>query len=205
MRLKLLLALLMVAAWSVPALADDLYPPPWRGQDGSTWQGWDFGTSDPNPLPDLGDNPYGVPATQIYPGVGQVWQPELNGRIGVWPLSGEIWIEIPNRPEPLPYKDIWIQLTWEEQAPGNRPIVQTTAPEAVDGTLEQEIAVGPGLWKHSIYTIRLEPNPSSETILISGGIDMDQLVIDTICLPEPASLGLLALGALVMSRRRSRA
>jgi len=39
----------------------------------------------------------------------------LNGRQGVWPLSGEIWIDFPNQPEPLPFKDIYIQLTWEEQ------------------------------------------------------------------------------------------
>jgi hypothetical protein len=185
-----------------PAMADDLFPPAWRGQPGSTWAEWDYLTPNPNPLPDAGFNPFGVPATRVYPGVGQVWWPELNGRIGVWPLSGEIWVDIPNQQLPNPYKDIYIQLTWEAQAPGNRPFVLTTAPQQVNGALVQEIPVG-GAWMHSIYTIRLEPNPAWEQILITGGVDVDQVVIDTICVPEPASLGLLTLAGLAMLRRRS--
>lgn len=188
-------------ALTAPALADDLFPPSWRGQPGSTWAEWEYSTPNPTPLPDAGFNPYGIPQTQIYPGVGQVWWDVLNGRQGVWPLSGEIWVDIPNQNKPNPWKDIYIQLTWEPQAPGNRPIVQTTLPLAVPGTLVQEIPLE-GLWVHSIYTIRLEPNPEWEQILITGGIDVDQLVIDTICVPEPAAVLLLALGGLVLTRRR---
>jgi len=162
---------------------------------------WRFDTPDPNPLPDVVVNPYGMPTTQIYPGVGQAWWPDLNGKIGVWPLSGEIWIEIPNNPVPNPLKEIYIQLTWEEQAPGNKPIVQTTEPYAEAGLLLQETPLD-GLWMHSIYTIQLLPNPAFEMILISGGIDVDQLVIDTICIPEPASLMLLVIGSLALVRRR---
>lgn len=201
MRVKLLLLVCVALVGGVWAAADDLFPPAWRGQPGSTWAEWEFMNPDPNPLPDAGFNPYGMPQTQIYPGIGQQWWSELNGRQGVWPLSGEMWITVPNRPEPLPYKDIYIQLTWEPQVPGNRPLVDVTAPQAVSGTLLQEIPLG-GLWMHSIYTMRLYPNPASETILITGGVDMDQLVIDTICVPEPATVGLLALVALVAFRRR---
>jgi hypothetical protein len=201
MRVKLLVLVCVAVAGVVAAVADDLYPPPWRGQPGSTWAEWEFSTPNPNPAPDFGFNPYGTPTTQVYPGVGQQWWSELNGRFGVWPLSGEGWFTIPNRPEPLPYKDIYIQLTWEPQAPGNRPLIEVTAPQSVPGTLVSEIPLN-GLWKHSIYTIRLYPNPAWETILVTGGIDMDQLVIDTICIPEPATVGLLALGALVAIRRR---
>ncbi|MBI4578971.1 MAG: hypothetical protein HY718_04660, partial [Planctomycetes bacterium] len=99
------------------ALADDLNPPPWRGAPGSTWQVWQFGDPSPNPPPDAGNNPYGVPSSTIAPGIGQAWLPTWDGRTGVWPLSGEIIIEIPNRPLPLPFKDIWIQLTWQPQVP----------------------------------------------------------------------------------------
>ncbi|MCC7147447.1 MAG: PEP-CTERM sorting domain-containing protein [Phycisphaeraceae bacterium] len=183
------------------AQADDLFPPSWRGQDGTTWAEWTFSTSDPTPDPDQGYNPYGVTDLVVYPGVGQVWWATLEGRDGVWPLSGEIWATIPNRPQPLPWKDIWIQLTWKPQAPGTSPIVLTTAPDTVYGTLEQTTDLD-GPWVHSVFSIRLEPNPNIETILITGGIDVDQLVIDTRCVPEPASIGMLVLGGLGLLRRR---
>ncbi len=199
---KWLMSLCVLVAWTaIPALADDLFPPEWRGQPGSTWAEWEYSTPNPNPLPDASFNPYGVPQTRVYPGVGQVWWDILNGRQGVWPLSGEIWIDIPNQDKPNPWKDIYIQLTWAPQAPGNSPIVQSILPMMVGGTLVQEIPLE-GAWRHSIYTIRLEPNPAWEQILISGGIDVDQVVIDTICVPEPAAMLLLALGGLVFARRR---
>lgn len=185
----------------ISAQADDLFPPPWRGLDGTTWAEWTFSTPDPAPLPDQGFNPYGLTDLVVYPGVGQNWWSELDGRLGVWPLSGEIWTTIPNRPLPLPWKDIWIQLTWEPQAPGNTPFVLTTAPEQIFATLVQETPLG-GAWMHSIYSIHIEPNPNIETVVITGGINVDQLVIDTICIPEPAGLSMAVLGGLVLLRRR---
>lgn len=194
----LILMGLVASSW---ARADDLFAPAWRGQPGTTFAQWEYLTPNPNPLPDLVMNPYGVPATQIYPGVGQAWWPQLNGREGVWPLSGEIWIDIPNQPLPNPNKEIYIQLTWEPQAPGNTPFVLATLPTQVNATLVQQIPLG-GLWMHSTYVINLEPNPAWEQILITGGVDVDELVIDTICIPEPASIGMLVLGSLGLMRRR---
>ena len=202
MRYKsLVTAILGLVVVASPAWADDIVPPAWRGLSGSSWAEWEYSTPIPNPAPDRGFLPYGMPTTQVYPGVGQNWWDILNGRQGVWPLSGEIWIGFPNQQLELPYKDIYLQLTWEEQAPGNRPIVLTTAPQQINGTLVHEVPLG-GLWKHSIYTIRLEPNPPWEQILITGGVDVDQVVIDTRCFPEPATLGLLAMGGVALLRRR---
>ena len=47
------------------ALADDLYPPQWRGLDGSTLAAWEFSTSDVNPAVDLENNPYGPSSMTI--------------------------------------------------------------------------------------------------------------------------------------------
>jgi hypothetical protein len=98
--------------------AEDIYPPPWRGEPGTTYSLWEFLSDDPNPTPDEQSNLYGDPATTIYPGFSQEWQEELGGHIGVWPLSGVVYITIPNSDESNPYKDIRVQVTWAAQVPG---------------------------------------------------------------------------------------
>ncbi len=47
------------------------------------------------------------------------------------------------------------------------------------------------------------PGPSGDGwINLSGGIDVDELVIDTWCVPEPSALALLIIGGLLAVRRR---
>ncbi|NLF32883.1 MAG: PEP-CTERM sorting domain-containing protein [Planctomycetes bacterium] len=182
------------------ALADDLYPPQWRGLDGSTLAAWEFSTSDVNPAVDLENNPYGPSSMTIWTGVGQQWWPEWEGRLGVWPLSGALEAVLFNRPEPLPFKDIQVQITWRPQVPGGFLTVRETmwgaTGELINETpLENE-------WIHSTFLIRLEPNPAMEIVRLDGSVMVDQIVIDTNCIPEPVTLSLLALGALAMLRRR---
>jgi hypothetical protein len=208
-----------------PALADDLVDPPWpRGSDGTTLQIWQFGDPgvyDPNegsysyPEPDVDNNQYGVADLRTYTGVGQEWLPDWGGRDGLWPLSGLITIDIPNRQEPLPYKEIWIQLTWASQTPGSIPYLETEVPigsEAGPPGVVTESSLGPTGepppvgqdWMHTTYVIRIEPNPPWEHLRIGGSIVVDQLVIDTICIPEPATVGLMALASIAVLRRRRR-
>lgn len=187
------------------AFADDLYPPPWtRGGPGTTFQQWEFSNGNPTPPPDLVNNPYGMPSLQAWPGTGQFWVDEWGGRQGMWPLSGTIEVTIPNRPLPLPYKDIWVQITWAKQVDTSTPVVWDML-SGIYGSLVQEIVLGPaptGSWYHSIYQIHIEPNPVSEIVKIDGTLVVDQLVIDTICIPEPATIALLGLAGLMILRRR---
>ena len=205
--LSVTLTLLIVCSAS---FADDIHPPPWqRGSDGTTMAQWEFLTSDPNPIPDILSNRYGPTIMSVYPGVGQAWWEIWGDRDGVWPLSGTIEIEIANRPEPLPYKDIWVQVTWAEQAPGTAPYVWETI-SGLDAQLIDEIPLGPtaelppagDTWWHSTYLIHIEPNPDFEIVRIDGAVMIDEIVIDTICIPEPATLGLLLIGGLALLRRR---
>jgi hypothetical protein len=187
-------------------LADDLNPPPWqRGVSGTTFAQWEFSVLDDVPPADIYYNPYGTPMMQIIP--VEAWLPQWDGRQGVWPLSGTVLATIPNNPDPNPFKDIWIQLTWEANtttpAPGGIPIVMENTGAGTPATLVSEISLG-GNWYHSTYAIHMVPNPPSETIQINGLIMLDELVIDTICVPEPGTLSLLALGGAALFLRRRR-
>lgn len=199
---RILFALLVVCVslGATCAYGDDLYPPPWRGLPGTTYQLWTFPNSAPAPLPDVAYNQYGVPSAQVWPGTGQVWWDVWGGRQGVWPLSGAIELYIPNRPFEGAYKDIWIQLTWAKQAFASVPILSTMPQGSVE--LLRQVDIGPtnepppagANWWHSTYNIRIYPNPSFETIRIDGTIMVDQIVVDTICIPEPGSLAAMLTG-----------
>jgi hypothetical protein len=198
------LAVLLVLGIVAPmAWADDDNPPPWqRGGPRTTFERWEFDTANLNPLPDAMYNPYGTPSTTVTP-LGS-WLPIYDNRFGVWPLSGMIDIDIPNDPtNPDWQKNIWVQLTWDGEG--------ITVPEvSANGVPAQWIESDPRLpggWFHSTYLVVLPYNPPMEHLHVAGDIRVDELVVDTICIPEPSTLVLLGAGAfgLVVFAWRKRA
>jgi hypothetical protein len=129
-------------------------------------------------------------------------------------LSGELIIDIPNFVNTNPRKVIWIQLVWEPQAPNSVPIVQLLDPAGqptsvplVRTELLEEGFDQTNPWRavyHDTWHLELFPNPDFEQISISGGINVDEIVIDTWCVPEPATMSFLAIGGLAILRRRRR-
>jgi hypothetical protein len=204
-----LLAVILVMAVLIPATAVNAGPS-WRGDPNTTVEQWSFGDSGTSPSPDTGfpPNPYGTPQTWIVNNA--VWNPgPIDSHIGVWQLgTGEIDIYIPNNPVAQFQKDIWVELVWKGINLTFRPeqpmlgIYPDGGYTQLNSTREDTSESG---WTSSVFKISVWPNPPSEWITISGDIYVDQVVIDTRCIPEPipepATFGLLIGGAFMAIRR----
>jgi len=208
---KSMLVLAAVILMAPVALADDLIDPPWErvttpGTTYAEWDGWFDWEVDGDYLPDDEYNPYGQPIVTDDE-LGTVLD-EYAGRYDVLQvLNGDpVAIQIPNTGNEAPdtWKDIYLQITWHWDGAPDIPEISIPA---TGGTIAftDEFQLGDGWW-YTRYHIHLEPNPNFEELTL-WPLDwetllIDQIVVDTICLPEPASLGGLALGALLLIRRR---
>ena len=219
---QILTVVVLLTAFAATAVADDFQPPNWRGHPNTTWGRWEFdvepGAPDAPPITsgdawyqdsDDGFFPFGDPELRVEPGAGQSWTFEdVRGgsdRVGIWPLSGYLEVTMQNSEIAREFKQIWIQLTWRSQNGDSIPAIEIIDP-AVDFTYTQSLFEEelPNGWMHSIYHIDLSPNPSYETIQIFGAVDVDELVIDTYCVPEPATMAMLSVGGIAALLRRRR-
>lgn len=182
--------------------------PGWRGGANTSFQQWSFGDSGTSPSPDGGfpPNQYGTPETWIVNGAAWNAGPIDSSHSGVWQLgTGEIDIYIPNDTVAQFQKDIWVELLWKGINSTFRP-EQPMLGIYPDGgytqlnSTREDTSVGSG-WTSSVFKISIWPNPPSEWITIGGDIYVDQVVIDTRCIPEPATFGLLIGGAFMAIRR----
>ncbi len=198
---KLIAVCLVTLLTGSMAFANQVVIPPWRGANGSTYQAWEFNTGGVPPVivpPDDVYNPYGDPELTVKTPFG--WEN------GAWALSGEMDIYLPNRQVVDGWKEIWIQLTWKpagldpSKSLPDQPNVAVTP--FVFATWYRDDYDMPDDWIVSLYKIEMWPNPLEEWITVKGDIWVDELIIDTICIPEPASMLMLGLGGLALMRKR---
>lgn len=181
---------------------------PWNGQPNTTYQSWSFSTNaEVGIAPDVDGNPYGDPtATVSYNAPVSPYIEVHEGHSGVWYLSSSDWIEfyIPNTGNDAPdtYKEVWIDVVYWADVGGAQFF---SAPSISGGVQEIESVDAGGGYVRSTYSFIIEPNPTEELIYLmsqSCTVYVDEIVIETICVPEPATLALLGLGGLLLRKRR---
>jgi hypothetical protein len=162
---------------------------------------WKFDEPDLTPAPDVVSNPYGDPLLVVD---SCYWIDMIDGRIGVFPLSGQIDVYIPNRDVIDGYKDIWLTLIWKPSTIDTilpeDPLVAVTPFDSMQMSRD-DIDLDNG-WMQSLFSITIWPNPIEEWFTIKGDIMVDELSIYTECVPEPATISLLGLGILTLVRKR---
>ena len=154
----------------------------------------------------------------------------LGERQGGWAISGPQdgteWfnINIPNFEDQSKYKELWFELTFRVSSQAlaleivNRVDLQVYADGIVDeahrftelgntGGVFGVDALG-RIWLRFEGMFSFDPQPASELMIMTGslnageGVLLDQIDIDTRCIPEPMSICLLGIGALGVIRRK---
>jgi hypothetical protein len=199
-----ILAVALVVPWSV-ATADDLTPPPYRGNPLSVFAEWQLipGTTTLNLTQSnwVDDND---PSTTLHP---------LPFSNPVQPMNpGHYQFQLPNWIDNLPIKYMRVQLTWLNNL--NPPVSLTSqALDGVNSLFGQIVYTSPlqidaaGIKAYQFFDLTFQPNPDFERIDIVHNSDsvLSQVVVDTVStVPEPATLVMLGLGALSLIRHRRR-
>jgi len=196
------------------AAAKDLNPPPWDASlPHQTAQAWECQTSSGffNVEPTVSQNPYGFAymnvmggdAIQVIPGPDG--QPIPTWHIG--PGGGGIDIWVPNNPDENLVKRIFWQLT-SDKSPTPTGSPPTTNPPGTALPAPYPQSQWPtDNWYTYNGLLEIRPNPVGEWIHFNfaESTNIEEIVIKTVCVvPEPATLSLLAVGALAVMRRRRR-
>jgi hypothetical protein len=186
------------------AQADYYDPPGWDNNPYFTHQSWQFDTNAIPSAPTTNNNPFGVAE---YDAMGATWHAAWEGRTGVWQYDELSWtdFEVPNEPV-LPIKEVWFQATYWTNTGGQiSEDSEIFADPLGDVTFvrvsREEIAAGSG-WYRDTWMGTIIPQPSLEDffILFDDGLGgpatvyVDQVDIDTRCVPIPCTVLLLGSG-----------
>ena len=229
------LTLALLCLFVGPAWADHYNAPDWESNPYYTRQSWEFpdGVS-PAPA-ELDQNPFGTAIAYELNNHGVWQQDlgqeytlsnppvYVQDRTGGWMFEGLVdgvfaSIDVPNDANQGLIKEIWFEATFKTNS--QDPDVSF----AVNDNLGNPFDVGPwnfepfgvdindgGIWARSWIYGSIDPQPLSETIIFSANLGageyilVDEIDVDTRCVPEPSTvmmlLGTVAIGLVGCSRR----
>lgn len=195
----------------------------WRGQERTTYQEWNFNNASNPAYPDKVVNPYQTQYNLVQAMITgkptDTWEhfADYDGRKGVWFADElEIRLHILNADDPFigpsgqpvpeenTFKDIVVQAIYQ----GNLEQPTVTAQANSIQPLAKNIYDLEDGWKKLEAVWRIKPNPSEEWVCLglegTGGA-IDQIVVDTICVPEPATILLFGISGAFLKLKRRRA
>lgn len=184
-------------------LADDLNPPPYRGDPLSVFAEWQL-----------------IPGSTILNLTQSNWVDDNDPTTVLHPMPfptsvapnnpGHYQFQIPNWIDNMPIKYLRAQLTWMVNL--NAPIsIASQALEGANTFWGQIVYVSPVVvdasqtYAYQYYDLIYLPNPDFERldIVLQPDSVLTQLVVDTVStVPEPSSLAILAIGALSLIQRK---
>jgi hypothetical protein len=186
--------LIFATAWPAAVLADDLYPPWFRGLPGTAYQEWSFNVAPQGYYewyPDLFDNPYGTPLAFS---LGEaLWHDEFMGRQGVMQTEYDVIIYIPSGPG---VRHDYMQFTWHGNNPPYLYWYDALGPTSSELLLTQDLGSG---WTYQLWgTWNAFGGTGCLRLGTTGTTYFDQMIGDL--MPEPTAGVLLSL-ALLLRRR----
>ena len=219
---KLMLITALLALMATPALAaptiniGDQSLGYWKeGDPGTTYQVWDFTPASQNPgnhnqfYPESEFNPndngkqvYAQTVLGTWDGISALKSSVSTGNTIVLDLRINDYLNYNN------YKYVWVDLGLTNGSVFDASVAAVAPGIDVAVTnLDEPAPHGIG----TSFGFLIEPNPSYEDILINIHADsvnapavLDWIHVDTICIPEPATLLLLGLGTAMISRLRKK-
>jgi len=220
--------LLLLLVFCVSTLASPSSKVWWdRSDPGAVYAEWYFSTPDNPATPESYSGP-GVPQALIDPsGVSHSlepgWYGTYLGKTGVW--HGDLTmvnLSLDNIPNQNPYKEIWVKVCFrgellpndnfpnfppEEYGPMVYPGLVTGGDPSMFDVVEigREYSFDEDMWRILEIGWRIYPNPDFEDIFLAfhnSGADIDYIIVDTICIPEPATLLILGLGSVMLLAKR---
>lgn len=215
--MKSLYLAIFVLFFSVQSFATVTNPPDWRGSPGSTYQIWDFSTSDTSPLADEYNNSYGTP--EVDGTISGNWYDQRYGHQGVW-YSESINLSVPADTTTLNNTKYQVQMIWNGLS--SSPVELSlylwdglNSATTVKADIIEDNSIldptGSAYWNYTTFELTTSPFDSTPLLYYEAEITsmskvtsayVDEIIVDAVIIPEPASLALLGLGGLLIRRKR---